>query len=626
MKNGQKKSKGTKSCAKTANHKPKASRSTLSDLEFIEEEAEGPLAVMKQRRPVPLDIEAPCDDITDHTEEAICPPFIMDCPEVDMDDGCDVMNEDVIKSVHTGDEPVNLDKISQLITKVDEGEDIELQAMFYLPKWDSAPPPCSSKLCPESDKSLKVILASVAELLSRSPPSLTEDLEADMAAPSLPPSPLRPLFPQQPFKVSFSLDVDDDDDDDDDNVMIVTNNVSLRMERDEPPVGKEDSNIYHKLSHPKLQQSTSRGSVAADSPTWDEVFEEEEVNENHDIRDNSKETDVEEWVDDEIIKSKNEGITEEKESWWGDERNEEMPDFTDGSVKEERHPRIDDSMDLFGDDEAFLQMTIPDISTPGVTPRTSPSGGDVANATKTTSDTLHTHNPTTSCSTADSAHRSNTTHTNHMALIPQDTNTHGTAETKHNTHTASVNKHVTGSSSASTAHQSKSSESSHDYFSVNFDLGYSLEDSEEEGAEEGPAPCASTSPQPKEQAVSDSSTPYNSCYRPRIPPQSNESKLSTPQMLSEHRKGERSSLVSPLMSKGGALPSPITPPGPRRTLMSGDAGPRTPSSRPSLKRRRLEVHTTEAERAPSVETSSHQESVFVVDPPPHAGWLILWEI
>ncbi|TKS86701.1 Fanconi anemia group M protein [Collichthys lucidus] len=610
VKNGQKKPKSTKT--KTTNNKPKPSRITFSDLKCIDEEAE-----TKQRLPVPLpvprDTEAPNDNITDHPgPEAIYPrPSNNDCPESDMDVDFVSINEDVIKSEHPVNEPLNLDRISQLMTNIDEDEDVELKAMFYLPKWDSPPPPSSAKLCLGRDESLKVILANVAELLSRSPPSLTEDLGSDMAAKSLPPSPLRP---HQPFHVSFTLDVDDDEDE---VLMSCSGNASPRADSNEPPVDEEDGKIYHDWPHQEQRRSvSSRGSVAADSPTWDEVFGQEEENDNHDMRDTNMETGdevfKEGWVGkkESEIKHKNQSMTEEKEGCW-----------RDGGVKDDRHPHIDDSMDLFGDDEAFLQMTIPDISTPGVTPRTSPRAGDIHRKAKM-SNTSHTHTPTTSFNTAhtaESERRLNTAHdltgiTPHAKLITQDTNTHSSTDNKHHSHTPAASKPVTNSSmtaqckSPTVQRNSDSFSSPQDYFPINFELGYSLEDSEEEDV---PAPRTLISPQPKMPAVSDSSTPYNSFHRLRKPPQSSDPNFSTPQVQSEHRKREPSSLLaSPFMSKGGALPSPISSPGVRRTPLPGCAGPRTPSLLSSLKRRRLEGHAAETE-------STRQGSVRGADSPPH---------
>ncbi|XP_041809701.1 Fanconi anemia group M protein isoform X2 [Chelmon rostratus] len=581
LKNVQKRQKSTKTCAKTATtNKPKPPRSTLSDLESVDEEA-------KQRLPVPR-TETTYDDITDYPgPEAVCPRLsIDDCPEADMDDVCAI-----IKS----------DELANLTAEIDKDEDVELQAMFYLPKWDSAPPPSSAKLRPGRDETLKVILANVADLLSRSPPSPPEDIEADMAAPSLPPS------PHQLFQVSFTLGVDDDDDEA--TVTSDADDISPRADSDEPPAGKEDGKIYHDWPRREQQQSVSRASEAADSPTWDEVFGEDDLNDgDDDVRDNSKETGdeifKEEWVGEET-KSENESVTEEKESSWGDVRTEETPDLMDGGVTEDVDPQMDDSMDLFGDDEAFLQMTIPDISTPDVTPRTSPGVGDIAHSPKKTLET--------SCSPAHTAdtHAGDLERTKHKKA--EDTNTQSTTETEHNTHMAAASKPVTDNSTTakSPTVQQNSFDTSHDFFSVNFDLGYSLEDSEEEEVEDVPAPSTPTSPQPKKQAASDASTPHSSVHRPRMPLQSAGSKLSTPQMLSGHRKRDSLFLLaSPLMSAGGALPSPIPSPGARRTL---SPGPRDWTLPRSLKRRRLEG---EVERSPGVENGSRQGPVCAADSPP----------
>ncbi|KAM6917402.1 Fanconi anemia group M protein [Lycodopsis pacificus] len=597
VKKGQKKQKGTKTGTKTTKSKARPSHSTLSDLEHFDDEGDwedtrgkttvSTLAVTKQRLLVGRDTEEAYDDITDHPGP-VCPlPSNNDCPEADMDDDCAIINEDVIKPDSTVGEAVNYDKTSQLITRFDEDEDedVELQAMFYLPKWDSAPPLSFAKL-PGRDQSLKLILANVAELLSRSPPAL--DLVADMAAPSLPPSPQRPHLP---FQISFALDVDDNDDE---VTMRDADDAPLRADSDEPPVDEEDGKPYsHRPRQEQQQQSAS-------SPTWDEVFGEEEMNDTQDVRDNRTETGdeiyKEEGAGDEAEKNKeidikNDGTTEDKKSW-DDVRNEEMPDLTrgGGGVEDDFQCRaqMDESMDLFWDDEAFLPMTIPDISTPGATPDTS---GVIANGTTKTSNASHTFTPTNLCRTthaAESTRRLNTAHRTHPPNTPSTT-----------AHTAAPSKSVPDNSMTdkviAAPCKSPSFDGSHVYYSVNFDLGYSLEDSDEAEEEAVPAPRISTSPQPKKladpatplPAVSNSSTPYNGFLRQRMPPQSSESTMFTPEMLSEHRRRETSSLLaSP--STGGALPSPITSPGVRRILMPGFTGPRTPSLVPSLKQRRPE--------------------------------------
>lgn len=608
--------KGTKTCTKTASNKTKPSHTSFSDLECIDEEdtrGTGLISVLtKQKPPVEHESEKLHDDIRDHV---ICPlQSNNDCPGADVDDDCAIVNEDVTKAEHTVRETVDLDNISQLITKTDGREpdledDVELQAMFYLPKWDLMPP-SSAKLFQGRDESLKAILANVAELLSRSPPLLDVDLDAAMAAPSPPPSPQRVQGLHQPFQVSFTLDVDDNDDDDDEVMVIDADNADGRS------VEKEDNTSYHNWQPVR---------AAADSPTWDEVFDDEEENQNHDgieINDKMFTGVMEVQAGEEVEKS--EGIQSKNgEEYWDDVRDEEMPD-----LKPDRDSQMDESMDLFGD-EAFLQMTIPEIPTPedAVTPRTSPAAEDIAKSTKKMSNTSDTHTMTNPCSTTDSAD----------VRVCRDTITHNTTETEHNTHTAAPSKHATHKAitslckSPTIQQNGESFDKSHDYFPVNFDLGYSLEDSEEEEEVEAvPAPCMETSPQPKKQAystvslpgVSNSSTPYNSFHRPV---RSSESRLYTPQSLSEHRRREKSSLlISPLMSKGGALPSPITSPAARRMLMSGPAGPRTPSSLSILKRRQPEGRTTKAETGPGIENLSRQEFVYVSDFALYSGLLFFF--
>lgn len=551
------------------------------NLVYIDEEAER-LSGMRKH-----DAEEPNGDIIDDPEpEVVC--LSNDCPEADLYDDCVIINEDVTKTEHTVGEPGHMDRISHLNT--DEDEDFELQAMFYLPRWSSASPPSSAKLQPGREASLKVILANMAELLSRSPPPLTEEVEADVTVPSPPPS---PELPPQPFHISFTLDVDDNDDD----------GEMLTCDADSASLRKETSQSYQDWPRLRGQQGNTSGTVAAESPTWDELFG-EEMNTN---RDDGKEAGGEDFQED---------WDDEEPSGGGGVRNEEIPHLTDGDVKDGVDLQMDNSMDLFGDDEAFLQMTIPDISTPGVSPKASPSAADVANSTKKLSNILHTptlpHNIT---HTAERMHRSShtgdstltkpVTHTPCDELKPQEI----MAETAHDTHTTAANKHVPAHTTL------KSLDSSRDYFSVNFDLGYSLEDSEEEQEDEAdPAPSTSISPLPKKQAVADSSTPYNGIPRARMPLLSSESKLSTPQMLSECRRRETTSvLASPLTSKGSALPSPIASPGARWMNSPGPVGLHTPSMLSSLMRRRLDSPT-------GVGSGRRQGSERTADSPHHPGW------
>lgn len=524
------------------------------------------MAVTEQRLPVPPD---PIDDVTAYPgPEGVCSYL----PE---NEDCVIVSEDDRKTEPPVGDPVNSDGISQL--KIDE--DCELQAMFYLPKQSLTSPPVSDKLLPGREESLKGILANVAELLSRSPPLPTEDLEADAAASFLP---LPPLHPHQPFQVSFTLDVDDDDDDE-----VMVSDACLRVDVDEHSVGEEKREVYSDCPYLEQQESASRSRTAAVSPTWEEVFGEEEVNSNHSKRVESA---------DEETESKNGSTTNDEPSCWDDMSDEEIQQLTDG-MKDGLESQTDNSEDLFGDDEAFLQMTIPDISTPGGSLSKSPNARDVADSTNKTSNPLQTDAPSNSCSithTAESTCRLTTavhtgltipkTHVSHVVSKPQETQS--TTESEHNTHTAVA---------------TSSLDSSRDYFTVNFDLGFSLEDSDED-KEEDDVPVPSSSACVLQNKPADSSTLCNTFDRNRL--QSRKYRLSTPRMLPEHRRTE-----TPLTSKSDTLPSPIASPQGRWKKRSvGPVSPHTPSVRHSLKPRLLD-------------DAKHQRSVSAAYFPPHPGLL-----
>ncbi|XP_041828193.1 Fanconi anemia group M protein [Melanotaenia boesemani] len=581
-KSGQKRQKTIKTGAKTTNIKPKPPRSSWSELECIDEDLEGESvrrrglfftsAVTEQH-----DTEVPCDDKTHHSKpQAGCSPSKSDSED------CAII--DVTKADHTFRDPVNPDNISQTFDRNDE----ELQTMFYLPKWDPAPQSTSDK--PERVESLKSILANVAELLSRSPPSSADILEVNEAA-SLHPA---PPPPHQPFPVSFSLDVDDDDDDEE----MTVDNVATGPESEQPLVCDE-------------------GSAAVHSPTWDEVFEDEEVNYDNNVIDDDKETNYQGcsyFKEEDNMKIRlNYDHTSKENNGLDSIRYEVMAHSTDGGGKDggfsRGSPQMDDSIDLFEDDEAFLQMTIPDIPTPQarITHRTSPNAKDTDKIFKS----AEMHNLTKPCSTTQSAdctqsikteHR--TKNTSNAMLITQ--SSHYPTETKLDIHTADTqSKPFTDHSENAAPYfksptpqgNSDSLNSSCELFSVNFDLGYSLEDSEDEaGVHAEPAPCMPASSPPEKQpdsivplpAVSNSSTP---CYG-----LNNESKL-----IRQHAKSES------WMSKSEALPSPIRSQGVRRILVPSLARPR-PSS---LKRRQPEGGVTVS----SMETDPRQDSVHVNSAP-----------
>ncbi|KAM4724379.1 Fanconi anemia group M protein isoform 2-T2 [Anableps anableps] len=502
----------------TKNNKIKPSHSSWSELQYIDEETEmedaasagfDPVMVLeKQRLP------------GEHSTER---PEIADSPSHNSDNDCAIIN--VTEADQILKDPANPYDVPELNTKSD---DVDFQEMFYLPTTCSTSLSHSDK--PRRLQSLNAILANVSDLLSRSPPSLENILEAGMTATCLPPS---PQLPVQPFPVSFSLEVDDDAD------ISAPEQDALVVEG-----GSEDRE--------------------PDSPTWDEVFEDEN------IRSDKRETDSSSGYDAE------ECVSMEKECWDADSVIE------DGAIS--NNVQMDESMDLFEDDEAFMQMTIPDIPIPE----------DSVTAMATLSDD----------STEKMAKDENTDCTEilNAAKMGADIKTPASdsrlkSEGSHNIREGKPQLHTPADHYKKVASLVQENpeplHSSHDLFSVNFDLGYSLEDSEDE-AEAAPA-----SPSPKEQAdsaaslpaVSNSSTPRHSfagLFR--------ESKSSS-QIKADYWK-----------SKTEELPSPVTSLGARRTLLSGFAERASSSS----KQRRAEVDLT----VTSTEHGSRQEPVHVGDSSP----------
>lgn len=498
-----------------------------SDLKCIPERISGAL---QQRPSHPQDSKESYVDLTHG------PGPSEGFPEVDLSDDVVIINEHDTKTDGTMVEPVRSD------------EDFDLKTMFYLPKWRSASPPPSAKINPGGDKGLEVILANVEALLSQSPPSLIEHLDPDVTAP--------PLFHLPPFQVSFTLDVEDIDDD----VMASDpENEPMTSDLAKSSVGQENREIPQSQAH--VGQSASKGKKPSGALSWEAIFDDEDDEEEDDC-DDSKQVDQM----GEAIKTASVYMAEENPSCGDDMRDEEVWERTDG-VKDD--PQMDNSLDLFGDEEAFLQMTIPDVPTPRVSPRTSPAKQAAQNPCRSTEahgDDAAT-NPTADALQARAQEAQNTTD-NGATSDPQV--------------------------------QRSSFDKSHDLFSVHFDLGYSLDDSDED-REDDPGPWTSASALPLKQA--DSSTPCS--YFHKKPLQPKEPKLSTPQMSSEHRRRSVSSFfASP--PKGDALPSPITSTRARRIILPGPSSPRTPSVLSSLKRRRLSDPV-------------NQESVCAEPLPPHPG-------
>ncbi|XP_037551254.1 Fanconi anemia group M protein [Nematolebias whitei] len=534
-KNRQKKLKATKLCTKTTNRKPKPSSTSWSELECIDKKMErehvkvaelvSSLAIPKQRLPVEKDPEVCCvEDYLEPRDSAIT---------------------NVTKADHTLTELANLNDISHVN---DKNEDLELQAMFYLPKWNSGPEFLSDK--PRKDLNLETILTNVAELLSRSPPLLADIFEEHKAVPLVPPSPQPPHQPpHQPFHVSFSLDVDDDDEVVADEV--VADDVPLGADLDEPS-GSKDELLVH-------------------SPTWDEVFEAEDVihdaNTEFERQSDSKE--------EHVTQSQNDGMVKKSDDW-DDTRGELTSRMMDSGVKDKAaitgHFLLDESMDLFEDDEAFLQMTIPDIPTPeeDVTPSTS------LNTENTTAPLYTSPKPS---QLPDGTHR---THTLSTSLKTKRTQSERVTDDP---------KKVAPRLNSSIQGNPEAKDGSH-VFPVNFDLGYSLEDSEDEAVEDV-LPLSSSPTKQNPSAVClppvSKSTPSSSFTR-----QFNQPKVSSSHMPTECRTSKRE-----------ALPSPITPAGARRKLVPGFAG----LASFSLKQSEGSVTTSRAEDDP------RQESVHGINSP-----------
>lgn len=501
---------------KSTDKKTKSSGSSWSELLDIRDEVEegsvDTLPTHAGRKPLlpvgPHSVD-PCDDFK--LDGAYRPPSSVDGED------CVIINAK--KAEETCRDPVCLDHSPKRMANDDE--EVELQGMFYLPQWDSPQLTCSDK--PGKDETLKVILANVAELLCRSPPSLADISDAEL----MPPSP-KPLHP--PFFVSFSLDVDDDDDEliCEANVATLGQNKTLALEE----IGEKAAG------------------VSACSPTWDEVFEDQVTFVDNITDDDMKQTHTR------AIGNEEGGMNEENGSreMRSDEVLLNVTDDADGASQ------MDESMELFEDDKAFLQMTIPDIPTP--------PEGNVRYA-----EPLQMQDPTNSCRTSplpESTHRLSRVETKDAASTEQRTSAfvaegrRDYAQTPVGNDLISHNPNKTPDYLKCLPMQKKPEplKISNDLFSVNFDLGLSLESSGDEAeVDAAPAPHATASPPPEKQtslpSVSDSSTPYNSLSR-----LCSESRSSKPQR--------------PLGKE--ALLSPITPTRPRQALTPG-----------SLKRKRTEV-------------------------------------
>lgn len=256
------------------------------------------------------------------------------------------------------------------------------EEMFYLPKWDVSQKLFNFK---PSDGSLEIILSNVKHLLSRSPPECL-DLHSS-------------LSPSEPAHFDESVEICSSPREDVDHFQV---NFDLGKDENSMDSDSLDCNLAG-APHESvvLPSETVFGGPdsTANSPSWDEVFD-----------------DV---VDDRADENANLPL-------------ESRIQLTS----------LDESVDLFGDDEAFLQIPFPNIQTPE-------------------KDTV-------------------------IPINRQDTNQR--KQLTQNARDAS-NAEETSKSPVLLGHKPPSEQISEDFnysqdiFSVNFDLGYSIESDEEEAAE-----------------------------------------------------------------------------------------------------------------------------------------------
>ncbi|XP_036007077.1 Fanconi anemia group M protein isoform X2 [Fundulus heteroclitus] len=507
----QKKPKVPKTSTKSSERKPEACRSSRSELRYVDEDAEaedvtlaelGSAAVLERRR---IPEEPPGDDLRPQRDD---PPSRNSAD----DDLADVSRTEPDRTL--GD-PANPDEVSELNARDEEDvardeEDVDLQGMFYLPETCSARLTFSDK--PGGGERLQAILANVAELLSRSPPS-PENIffQTGTSPPPSPPPPLRA------FPVSFSLEADDDDDDDDDDDISAPD-----ADPGEPAVAE-----------------VSGEDRKPDSPTWEEVFEDEDVRcEN--IRSDEKETDSRSGDEAKergcVGNAVWDGIAADPDPLVGGGAGATDDEDVSNGVQ------MDESMDLFEDDEAFLQMTIPDVPTP----EDSVLRAETLNAVKTSQP-------------ADADDKTPTS--------DAEPEVRGVTDGEPPSPTAAD---PSCSPSSLVPESPEPPDRSLDLFSVNFDLGYSLEESEDE-AEAPPASPSPERPAGPFPAISNSSTP----------------RVGAAGLLGQSRLSER---------PGSSL-------GARRTLLSGSDGPA------SARRRREEGGLTA--------TSPGKSSAHPGDSSPH---------
>ncbi|XP_046711923.1 Fanconi anemia group M protein [Silurus meridionalis] len=227
------------------------------------------------------------------------------CDYVDLANDGNAMQTDVIERPETN--PVRKDEQTHGSPEHTKGlqtnPDEDIGELFYLPKWNV----CQKLKFSQSSRNLETILSNVKLLLSRSPPECF-DLQCSLSVNE--PSDFHesdkicssPNEELDQFQVNFDLE-------------------EFESSLDSDSVDCNIARAVHEAVTLPHETVSAGPDGTANSPSWDEVFE-----------------DV---VDD------------------GADKNANPP--SESKV----HPRsFDESVDLFGDDEAFLQISLPNIETP----------------------------------------------------------------------------------------------------------------------------------------------------------------------------------------------------------------------------------------------------------------------
>lgn len=211
------------------------------------------------------------------------------------------VNEHFDTEMSSKDEQLHSTPVDTKGLKINPDTSLPVDEMFYLPKWDVC-----QKLnnCTQSAGSLATILSNVKHLLSRSPPECL-DLHCSLSLNE--PAHFKEICSSPKEDVDFQVNFDLDED------MNSLDSDSL------------DCNIAGALSECVVlpRETVSAGlDSTANSPSWDEVFDD---------------------VEDDKVSDKTTDLPLEPK----------IP-----------HASLDESIELFDDDEAFLQISLPNIQTP----------------------------------------------------------------------------------------------------------------------------------------------------------------------------------------------------------------------------------------------------------------------